>query len=51
MDNIMIVDTTLKDGEQAAGIVFSASEKITIAKMLDQAGVHQIEAARPAATQ
>ena len=48
MQNITIVDTTLRDGEQAAGIVFSTAEKIVIAKMLDQAGVQQIEVGVPA---
>ncbi len=48
MNGIQIVDTTLRDGEQAAGIVFTAAEKIAIAKMLDRAGVHQIEAGIPA---
>jgi homocitrate synthase NifV len=48
MQDVIIVDTTLRDGEQAAGIAFTAAEKITIAKMLDQAGVTQIEAGIPA---
>lgn len=46
--DVIIVDTTLRDGEQAAGIAFSAAEKITIAKMLDQAGIPLIEAGIPA---
>lgn len=45
--NIMLVDTTLRDGEQTAGVVFSNNEKIRIAKMLDGIGVHQIEAGIP----
>jgi len=43
-----IVDTTLRDGEQTAGIVFSPGEKVEIARMLDQAGVQVIEAGIPA---
>lgn len=44
---IKIVDTTLRDGEQTAGVVFANHEKIRIAKMLDELGVHQIEAGIP----
>ncbi|HHV94270.1 MAG TPA: homocitrate synthase [Firmicutes bacterium] len=44
----MIVDTTLRDGEQTAGVVFANNEKVRIAKLLDEMGVHQIEAGIPA---
>ncbi len=46
--NIKIDDTTLRDGEQTAGVVFANDEKIHIAKMLDEIGVHQIEVGIPA---
>lgn len=39
-----IVDTTLRDGEQHPGTVFTLEEKIEIALLLDQLGVHEIEA-------
>ena len=45
---IKIDDTTLRDGEQTAGVVFANDEKIHIARMLDKIGVHQIEAGIPA---
>lgn len=45
--DIKIVDTTLRDGEQTAGVVFSKAEKLQIARMLDEIGVHQIEAGIP----
>lgn len=44
---IRIVDTTLRDGEQSPGIVFSAQDKLMIATALDQAGVAFIEAGVP----
>lgn len=46
--DIKIDDTTLRDGEQTAGVVFANNEKKRIARLLDEIGVHQIEVGIPA---
>lgn len=43
MKRIKIIDTTLRDGEQAAGISFSSIDKVNIAKMLDHAKIDELE--------
>jgi hypothetical protein len=45
---VRIHDATLRDGEQQAGVVFTADDKIRIAEALAEAGVHRIEAGLPA---
>ncbi len=44
---VIWVDTTLRDGEQTAGVVFAHEEKVRIAKLLDMIGVDQLEAGIP----
>ncbi len=48
MDKIQINDTTLRDGEQAAGIVFTPEEKISLASLMDAMGIPELEVGIPA---
>jgi isopropylmalate/homocitrate/citramalate synthase len=41
-------DVCLRDGEQQAGVEFTPAEKVRLATMLAEAGVHRIEAGMPA---
>jgi homocitrate synthase NifV len=43
-----IIDTTLRDGEQAPGVVFSTEDKIRIVRLLEKAGIPEIEIGTPA---
>jgi len=46
--NLDIIDSTLRDGEQAPGAVFSLKEKMHICEMLDKIGIPEVELETPA---
>jgi 2-isopropylmalate synthase len=50
-NKVLIFDTTLRDGEQSAGIGLTVEEKIDIAKQLERLGVDIIEAGFAASSQ
>ena len=51
LSDVIVYDSTLRDGEQTPGVAFTPEQKLTIARMLDDAGVHQIEAGFPAVSE
>ena len=51
LDNYIVHDSTLREGEQTPGVIFSLENKLEIAKKLDEVGIQQIEAGFPAASE
>ena len=49
-DNVVIFDTTMRDGEQSPGASMSLEEKLELAKILEEMGVDIIEAGFPIAS-
>jgi 2-isopropylmalate synthase len=46
-EDILLLDTTLREGEQTPSVFFKLDDKIKIAQFLDEFGVHMIEAGCP----
>ena len=46
-EQLIIFDTTLRDGTQREGISLSLEDKLKIARKLDEFGVHYIEGGWP----
>ncbi len=51
MAHVKVFDTTLRDGEQSAGVNLNRLEKLEIAKQLERLGVDIMEAGFPASSQ
>src|ERR1700674_274377 len=44
---VLITDCTLREGEQAPGVVMSPTEKLKLARELDAAGFRELEVGMP----
>jgi isopropylmalate/homocitrate/citramalate synthase len=51
LDEYIVHDSTLREGEQTPGVIFSIEDKLKIARKLDDVGVPQIESGFPAASE
>ena len=51
LDDYIVHDSTLREGEQTPGVIFSIEDKLKIARKLDEVGVPQIEAGFPVASE
>jgi methanogen homocitrate synthase len=50
IDEYIVHDSTLREGEQTPGVVFSIEDKLKIAEKLDEVGIQQIESGFPMAS-
>jgi len=50
LDEYVINDSTLREGEQTPGVIFRVEDKLKIAERLDDIGVRRIESGFPAAS-
>ena len=48
---VIISDCTLREGEQQAGVVLSPSDKLRLARELDEIGIQQLELGMPAVSE
>ncbi|WP_394340587.1 2-isopropylmalate synthase [Methanocalculus sp. MSAO_Arc2] len=48
---VTVFDTTLRDGEQTPGVSFTLEQKLDIARLLSEIGVHTIEAGFPSSSE
>ncbi len=48
---VVISDCTLREGEQQAGVVLSPSDKLVLARELDEIGIPQLEVGMPAVSE
>lgn len=48
MSRVQIIDTTLRDGQQAPGVCLSAAQRLCLARRLSAVGVDEIELGTPA---
>lgn len=49
MSDVVLFDTTLRDGAQTSGVDFSPADKAKLAKLLDEFGIHYVEGGWPGA--
>jgi len=51
MNDIKIVDSTLREGEQTPGVIFTTDEKLKIARELDMTGIQLLDVGMPAVSE